>query len=132
MNADRRALLRSIKVLFFNQAEVEYYSKLASVDLNTINYYIILITTPLKHFAALDYFHDIIKYLNLCYCGGYIPLHGLDKVIRTMKLLVSQIEVYLYIGGTSDSNAIPYVNLIDTLHLNQFITIHNEWETRGK
>jgi len=70
MNADRRALLRSIKVLFFNQAEVEYYSKLASVDLNTINYYIILITTPLKHFAALDYFHDIIKYLNLCYCGG--------------------------------------------------------------
>jgi glycosyltransferase involved in cell wall biosynthesis len=115
-------------VLFLNFAEAKYYAGLVGVNLSDIKYKILPICTTIKPSAHLEYFTGQRKCLNLCWCGTYIPLHGLDKIIKAMKLLSeSKLDFHLYIWGSSDISSYSYSKLISDLGMERSITIHNEW-----
>jgi glycosyltransferase involved in cell wall biosynthesis len=131
-NADRHALLGSRLVLFLTKAERNYYTKLLSVDLTKINTCIVPVCVNEKPEASLDYFKDKRDTLNLCWCGSYVPLQGLDIIIRSTALLrdSASLQFHLYIWGASEERGKPWLSLISELHLENYITVHNQWDSK--
>jgi glycosyltransferase involved in cell wall biosynthesis len=129
---DKNAIICSRLVFFLNQSEAEYYTKVLDIDITKINYRILPLCIDKKPPANMDFFQKKRKCLNLCWCGSYSPLQGLDVILKTVSLLKRKIDLHLYIWGSSDKSGEEYANLIDTLNIQDIVTIHNEWGNRKK
>jgi len=123
---DKDAIINSRLVFFLNQSEAEYYTKVLDIDITKINYRILPLCIDEKPPANMDYFRKKRKCLNLCWCGSYIPLQGLDVILKAVSLL-RKMDLHLYIWGRADKNSGEYANLIDSLNIQDIVTIHNEW-----
>lgn len=127
-NYDKYVLENSDLTIFLNEAEADYYCKVVGVDISKINYKILLIVTEKKPTARLDFFYNKREVFNICWWGSYIPLHGLDKIINTMKVLKYDYEFKfkLYILGNSKQKSILYEKIVDENNLNGVIEIRND------
>lgn len=125
---DRYALLNADKCLFLNNAEKEYYCRVADVKSSDIKSDIIPLVINEKKQAHMDYFTGKSDIMKLCWTGSYIPLQGLDKIINMMSYVKEKkMKCHLYIWGDTDIKAEPYAKLIREKCLEDYITIHNEW-----
>lgn len=126
---DIYALKYSTKVILLTKADVKYYSKLLNVDFSRVNYEIIPVVSNNKEEAKLNYFKDKKNYMQICWTGTYIPLHGLEKIIEAMKLVKenSDISIRLLLWGANEKSSEPYKNMIQSLKLEDCIEVHNEW-----
>jgi glycosyltransferase involved in cell wall biosynthesis len=129
---DHKAIINSRMVLFLNQSEAEYYTKILDVDINTITYHILPLCIDEKPRARIDYFLGKRECLNLCWCGSYVPLQGLDIILKAVSILKGKINLHLYIWGASDKRGESYQKIIENLHIQDIVTIHNEWGDRRK
>jgi len=123
---DKKAIICSRLVFFLNQSEANYYTKILDIDITKINYRILPLCIDEKLPANLDYFHKKRKCLNLCWCGSYIPLQGLDVIFKAVSLL-RKLDLHLYIWGSSNKISEEYSGLIDDLNIRDIVTIHNGW-----
>jgi len=123
---DKNAIVNSNLVFFLNQSEAEYYTKVLDIDITKINYRILPLCIDEKPPANIDYFRKKRKCLNLCWCGSYIPLHGLDVILRAVSLL-RKMDLHLYIWGPSNKESEEYAGLINSLNIQDIVTINNEW-----
>ena len=125
---DKYALLNADRCLFLNNAEKEYYCKVADVKTERVNSMIIPLVISPKKKAHMDYFAGKRDTMNLCWTGSYIPLQGLDKIIKMMTYVKQKnLNCHLYIWGDKDLKAAPYLEMIRKNHLEKYITVHNEW-----
>ncbi|MDO5558707.1 MAG: glycosyltransferase [Oscillospiraceae bacterium] len=127
-NCDRYALQNSDTLLFLNSSEARLFCSAVDVDVKSINAKVIPLCIDEKEPVKLDYFTGKRDVLNLCWTGTYIPLQGLEKIIKAMKILKQKkVGCHLYIWGDTDEKAKPYSDMIDEYDLNDMITVHNEW-----
>lgn len=125
---DRYALLNADKCLFLNNAEKEYYCKVVNVKTDDIKAEVVPLVVSEKKQAHMDYFMGKSNVMKLCWTGSYIPLQGLDKIIKMMLYVKEEhLNCHLYIWGDTDIKAAPYIKLIKENHLEEYITVHNEW-----
>lgn len=125
---DRRALNVSSSNLFLNLSEARHFCKAVDIDINEIKYDIVPLCIDSKPQAELDFFKNKRNCLNLCWTGTYIPLQGLDKIIDAMKIVKDRkVRCHLYIWGDTDKKAEPFVEKINKMGLDDYITVHNEW-----
>ncbi len=125
---DKFILENSDLIIFLNNAEAKYYSKVVGVNISKINYSILPLATEKKPVASLDFFYNKREVFNICWWGSYIPLHGLDKIINTMKVLKNDYEFKfkLYILGNSKQKSILYEKIVNKNNLNDVIEIRND------
>ena len=133
LKQDQNILLNSDLVLFLNQAEAEYYSKVAQVDLENINYRIIpLCVEAHDEVCNLPFFKKETKELTLCWWGTFIPLHGLEKILHSIKLLKQEkVKCKLYIFGDSDQKTKPYKELVKKYNIEKQVEFNNEYTLKN-
>lgn len=129
INKDIFALTHSDKIIFLALADIDYYENLLGIDLKRFNNTVIPLVSPIKPIAKMKYFNDDRSYVQLCWTGTYIPLQGLDKVIKAMEILKekSDIPIKLFIWGRESKESKEYSDLVRKLKLDDVIMIHNEW-----
>ncbi|WP_426092449.1 hypothetical protein [Flavobacterium sp. DSR3-2] len=116
-------------VLFLNSTERKYYLDILNIPYN-INKHLIVplcieesIKTPNSYYSKN--FEE--RVFNICWWGGYIPLHGLEKIISACNILNKEYELnfHLYLFGSSDGKNKEYLDLISSLNLSSVISIDN-------
>jgi glycosyltransferase involved in cell wall biosynthesis len=55
-------------------------------------------------------------------------LQGLDTILRAVSIIKNKIDFHLYIWGSSEQKSSPFKKMIQELSIEEFVTIHNEWE----
>jgi glycosyltransferase involved in cell wall biosynthesis len=130
--ADRKAIINSRMVFFLNQSEAEYYTKILDIDIHTIPYRILPLCIDEKPQAKIDYFLGNRDCLNLCWCGSYVPLQGLDVILMAVSMLKEKMNMHLFIWGASDKRGEIYKKMVGDLHIEDIVTIYNEWGNREK
>lgn len=63
---------------------------------------------------------------NVCWWGTYIPLHGLENLIKAFAYINNK-KIKLFLFGDSHEKAAPYLDLITKLDLNEKIIINNNY-----
>ena len=130
LNWDKNCMVNAHTITFLNNSEAKYYTNLINVDLNSLNYNILPLCVENKFDCKLPFFkeNNSASVFNICWWGNYLPLHGLDKIIRSADELTKMNPNFLfhfYLFGTSDELAKPYKELINDLQLASKITIDN-------
>ncbi|MDR0606757.1 MAG: glycosyltransferase [Bacteroidales bacterium] len=129
---DRNAIINSRVAFFLNQSEAEYYTKILDLDINAMPYRILPLCIDEKPQARIDYFLGNRDCLNLCWCGSYVPLQGLDVILTAVSMLKGKINLHLYIWGASDKRGEVYKKMVENFRIHDVVTIHNEWGNRKK
>ncbi|EMK3755669.1 glycosyltransferase [Providencia rettgeri] len=66
------------------------------------------------------------KNFKICWWGTYIPLHGLEKIIESIKHIEGY-DITFYIFGNNEEKSKPYQHLVNELELNDQIVFNNEF-----
>lgn len=123
---DKTLIQSSSACIFLNQAERDLYLEVAEIS-NFNNSYIVPLCTPEKGKARLDFFQGKRDIVNLCWWGTFIPLHGLEVILRACEILKNkQVKFKMHVLGTSEEKAKPYKKLADTLGLGSLVSFHND------
>ncbi|RHG32315.1 hypothetical protein DW261_14215 [Fusobacterium varium] len=106
----------STEVIFLNNTEAKRYMKM--ILNKKRNYKVIPLAVEERKKVKLKFFKKEREIFNLCWWGGYIPLHGLDKMIKAMKLLEDE-KINFYILGAMEEQerSKKYENIILKLNL---------------
>lgn len=118
-------------VIFLNEAESAYYQKVAGINASSATDRIIPLCIDYKR-ELFQKEHQESEFFNVCWWGTYIPLHGLENLIKAFSHVRND-KAKLYIFGDSDEKAAPYVSLIETLGLSDRVIIRNDYSfSNGK
>lgn len=125
LTKDRLLLNLADIVIFLNKSESQYYQKIAGLTLNQGKVRII----PL----CIDYKRDLFDSksesddmgFNVCWWGTYIPLHGLENIIKSFSF-IGHDNIKLFIFGNSEEKSRPYQELVNDLGLNKRVKIIND------
>lgn len=117
----------SYRTIYLNYREAVRYSNLSNLDLNKLNYKLIPLCISERRKAILPYFNLKENIFNIFWWGTYIPLHGLEKIIAAIEMLIYEdSNIHLYILGNSEERSIKYRDIIKSKKLSEFITIRND------
>jgi glycosyltransferase involved in cell wall biosynthesis len=111
------------KVIFLNRSEAEYYQRVAGVTLEEAKVAVIPLCVDYRKEA---FFSNRIEdgSFDICWWGTYIPLHGLEILIRAFSFIDNK-EIRLHIFGDSDEKAVAYAELVERLGLAGRVQINN-------
>jgi len=121
---DRFLLNKADEVIFLNKAESEYYQRIVGVDLRLEKISVIPLCIDYKKELFFSQYKGAEDF-NVCWWGTYIPLHGLENLIKAFSFLKDK-RIKLYLFGDSDEKSNPYRELIEKLHLRDKVKIDNQ------
>jgi glycosyltransferase involved in cell wall biosynthesis len=125
-NFDKKLIQHSTTCIFLNASERDYYMSIAG-ESNIEKTKIIPLCVPERKKALLGFFNSQREIIHICWWGTYIPLHGLEQIIKASSVLKAEgVGHHLYILGTSDEKARPYKELVHSLGLSDYVTIRND------
>lgn len=123
---DKLFLERSDKVVFLNNSESFYYQGVAGVNLNSSKINIIPLCIDYKKELFEDESSsDNEKGFNVCWWGTYIPLHGLENLIKAFSFIGDE-SVKLYLFGNSEEKSMPYKKMVEDYNLNHKVFLIND------
>ena len=127
---DRLYIFLCNYIIFLNNSEANYYLNLLKMQ----HFYHKVKLCPLvSDFKSLikfnkskyNYEFNQQKPFIVCWWGNYIPLHGLEKIIRAFAYLRDH-PIKLYIFGKDLHKSLPYQAMVEELNLQNTITIRND------
>lgn len=122
---DKTILEKSSFVIFLNYVEAKRYYNMVGLDEQ--NYSVIPLCIDSRKTGKLNYYKTKEE-LKICWWGTYIPLHGLEKIIASMKILREKgLKFKFYILGDSDEKSAVYQKQIEELNLQEWIYIENSY-----
>ncbi len=128
---DRFLLKAADIVIFLNESEADYYQKVVGVNIRREKIRIIPLCVDYKREMFISNQKDYESF-NVCWWGTYIPLHGLENLIRAFSHIGND-RIKLYLFGDSNEKAKPYVSLIKSLELTDRVFINNDFHfSNGK
>lgn len=128
---DRYLMKAADFVVFLNEAESAYYQKVADINVSDAKTRIIPLCIDYKRELYLNDRQENASF-NVCWWGTYIPLHGLENLIKAFSHVHNN-KIKLYLFGDSDIKAEPYISLITSLGLSDRILVDNSFSfSNGK
>lgn len=119
---DQMLMRMAGKLIFLNLAEKNYYSSLVEMsDLVSNKYVVIPLCVDQKQVITRNIKDELI----VCWWGTYIPLHGVDKIIKSMIYLKDK-KIKLVLLGNSDKEAEKYREMVEDYNLLDRIEIRND------
>lgn len=125
MLKDRILMRFATHIFFLNNAERDYYTTVVGRELSGAKCIINPLCIDPKPTAIRGFGNGVKQKLTICWWGTYLPLHGLDKIIHSMKFLEDE-PVELVIIGNSEEKSLPYQALVDKLGMQDIVTIRND------
>lgn len=124
---DLFAMQNSSLLLFLNQSEAHYYFQALGMNPQTVNYKIVPLCIPDKPKAELPYFRHKTDYIHFCWCGTYIPLQGIEKIIQAAAIALKKgLRMKLTFWGDSNEKAKPYTEMIHALGIEEQVSVQND------
>lgn len=124
---DQRLIKKSSLIVFNCISEKKYYLNLLKCNPLRVSSQIIPVTSQYYPYARLNYFNRRSNKLNICWWGTYIPLHGLDKIILSIKFLKEyNLLFHLYILGNSKIKSNKFSFIVEKNKLTKYVTIRND------
>jgi len=120
---DRFLLNMADDVIFLNNAEAEFYQRIVGIDLSCEKVSVIPLCIDYKKELFFSR-HIGLENFKVCWWGTYIPLHGLENLIKAFSFIKHD-NVKLYLFGDSDEKSTPYRDLIEKLNLSEKVEIDN-------
>ena len=125
---DRKALVRSKEVLFLNMAEGTYYTGLFGMSVPQVNGKAVPLCIPEKMPAFLPYYNGKTDYIRFCWTGTYIPLQGLDRVLKAVKIATDKgLNMRLTVWGDKEEKAAPFIEMAKQLKIEEYVDFINVW-----
>lgn len=129
---DYNLLEKSDLVFFLNNTEAKRYLQLAGLPFNEKRHKIIPLVVEEKFKCDLPYFKIDLKtdkIFNICWWGTYIPLHGLNVILKAAKILKhsNKTKFHFYLFGNNKNEAQPYQKLIQDLNVSDKVTLENDY-----
>lgn len=116
------------KIVCLNNSEAKYYSEyMASYSTKKI-IVIPLVVDDVKLVTQKKNDDGLIKY---CWWGTFIPLHGLDKIIKSFAQSDNH-RAELYIFGNSDDKCQIYIDLAKSLKVGDKVHFENNFSFMNK
>jgi len=127
MTYDQLLVKAADKVIFLNACEYNRYAEISKLSIDADKVRIIPLCierrgklTPVKQNPPGPF--------SMCWWGSYLPLHGLEKIIDSVKLLIDSGEdVRLYIFGNNPQKAEKYMKTVNGYGLNDQIVFNDEY-----
>lgn len=128
------AINLSTKTIFLNKTELKRYTSLLNVNSDDEKYVIIPLCIEEKKKVEKMLQDNRENVTNICWWGSYLPLHGLEAMIKAIKILKEKdLNVYFYIFGDSDLKSKPFKSFINNYGLEDRVIINNEYSfSNGK
>lgn len=127
-NLDRWGHTR-YRSIYLNTCEANRYRRLNNLEIDD-NTRIIPLSIESRPFAKLPYFTSSYnKVFNMVWWGTYIPLHGLDKILDSCRILIKRHRnVHLYILGNNSNLSKEYKLIVENDELlKEKVTISDEY-----
>lgn len=129
---DKIFLKIGTKTLFLDNAEKQYYCKLANVEANKSSYIILPLGIEEKEPIHSEFVYGDKKDICICWWGSYMPLHGIDKVIKAAKILRTyNINAKWYFFGNNEEKGKIYVDLAKKNKLEDICFFNNEYSFKN-
>lgn len=114
-------------IIFLNSLEKTFYLDLIGRSNTEKEIHTVSLCTANKKMAQLPYANSTCDEIVLCWWGTFIPLHGLDKIVASAKILKKMnVKFKLYLFGTSDALSEPYKKYIVKEDLTGYVIIDNK------
>ncbi len=121
---DSFMIRKSDYIVCLAKNDIEHIIQLLNIQLNENKVRIIPLGIEEKKVST----HVRQKKFIICWWGSYIPLHGLDRIILTAKILKeSELDFKLYIFGKDTPKKEKYIKLIKELDLEDVIEVNNDF-----
>ncbi|PSU61268.1 glycosyltransferase, partial [Photobacterium phosphoreum] len=125
---DKSLTKLATKIICLNNAEYDYYKDFMCDSSNSKLEIIPLVIDLTESFPKNEVDISIVKY---CWWGTYLPLHGLDKIIKAFYKSNNQNSL-LYIFGDSDEKAKEYIELVSELGLENKVFFNHSYTFNNK
>lgn len=117
------------KLIFLNKTEARRYMKL--ILNKEREYTVIPLSIKERKKVELNFCKESSKEFNVVWWGSYIPLHGVEKIIKAAKILENK-NIKFYILGNSEEKSIKYKKMIINFKLNNCYIINDITFSNGK
>lgn len=129
---DRFFLKIGTRVVFLNETEKKRYSE--NVKMNSDNKKFVIVPLCVEktgevHPPLLEKKTSIVK---ICWWGSYLPLHGLDRILKALALLKQEnvlIEAYFF--GNNDKKGKQYELLAQQLNVDDICFFNNDYSFKN-
>lgn len=126
LKADRQFVDNCNHLLFLNCSEKKYYLELIGRENAAAKTSIAPLCSPENKPAVLPYANGKSQSISLVWWGTYIPLHGLEKILKAVSLLrARQCNCKLSIFGAGGTSPAQYQATASELGLDEFIRFHH-------
>ncbi len=88
LEKDRLALIKSDYVIHTSSCELNYWGKIISASIDPNKIFVAPLCNTLNLVAKRHFRQDGV--LRICWWGTFIPLHGLDNILKAMRILKEQ------------------------------------------
>ncbi len=115
--------------LFLNYTEANRYLDIVNIPFNSKKHLIVPLVIEEMIKCKLPYFSAVkSKKLNICWWGNYLPLHGLENILKACEILKNEDkeEFHFYLFGNNEKGSIPYQKMITSLGISDYVTISND------
>lgn len=112
-------------VIFLNKSEEAYHSEVAGTKAKSSA--IVPLCIPYRDKATLPYANSQSNVLNVCWWGSFIPLHGLDIIIKSAKELSAlDVPFRMHLFGRANGKKGKYEDLISSLNLSDKVILYTD------
>ena len=128
LTKDRLLMKLGSVIIFLNKSESQYYQDVVGLNVDDFRIKILPLCVDHKIFSEDEFkSKGFIKNdkLTLCWWGTYIPLHGLENIIESMKY-IKDLPIELIIFGDNDAKSHPYRELAKKNGVEEKITFNHE------
>jgi glycosyltransferase involved in cell wall biosynthesis len=120
---DRWIIEKSDVIVHQSLYELKYIANLVNAKINHKKVMIFPLAVEPRSQASLEYRQQ--EELRICWWGTFIPLHGLDRIIQSMKILRQNGErVRLDLFGVPNVESLEYQKLLSEDPLKEYVSLH--------
>jgi len=129
MAYDYSCINRSNYVFFLNTTEAHRYLNLVNITYDNKKHLIVPLVIEESIKCKLPYYNSDHSTFNICWWGTYIPLHGLENILKACQLLLlsKKIKFHLYLFGNDEEKSVFYRRLIKDLGISEVVTMENSY-----
>ena len=122
---DILALTKSDYVIHTASHELTYWEKILSINIKPDKVFIAPVCNVSPLFRKRSYEQDGV--LRICWWGTFIPLHGLDNILESMKILKEQkVKFTCNLFGVDNSFFYSYAEKIHSNELNSHVFLRKD------
>lgn len=122
---DILALTKADYIIHTSQHELTYWETLLGIKIDPQKVFVAPICNIPRALVKREFMQDGV--LNICWWGTFIPLHGLDNILKAMQILQEKaVPFTCNLFGVNNSAYTEYANKIQTYQLEKHVSLRKD------